>query len=112
MSHDQTTITCPECGAEIDVNDILYHQVDEQLKAKYQEDLSRERDKFNKKRSDLKKEQKALEEEKARTEEAVGKRVKSELKKRVVLGCKNKKGSGGGAIRGNRISKKRLAREI
>lgn len=42
MSQDQTTIACPNCRTEINVNDILYHQVDEQLKKKYQNDFKRE----------------------------------------------------------------------
>ena len=32
MNQEQNKINCPKCGEEIDVNDILYHQVDEQLK--------------------------------------------------------------------------------
>ncbi|MFT6390156.1 MAG: hypothetical protein ACJAUP_003557 [Cellvibrionaceae bacterium] len=32
MIQDQTTINSPSCGDGIDVNDALYHQVDEKLK--------------------------------------------------------------------------------
>jgi len=37
MTPGQNKINCPNCGDEIDVQDILYHQVDEQLKKKYQD---------------------------------------------------------------------------
>ena len=35
MKQEKNIINCPECGETIDVNDILYHQVDEQLKKQY-----------------------------------------------------------------------------
>ncbi|MEI6089038.1 MAG: DUF2130 domain-containing protein [bacterium] len=36
MPKDNTSISCPKCGAEINVSDILYHQVQEQLKKEYE----------------------------------------------------------------------------
>ena len=46
-------IICPNCGAEIDVNEILYHQLDEELSRKYQEELARERRKFEDREAEL-----------------------------------------------------------
>ena len=66
VNHDQTTIACPNCGTDIDVNDILYHQVDEQLKKKYQDELKREKHKFESQSSELEQQREALEEEKNR----------------------------------------------
>jgi len=40
MTDDKSKINCPNCGEEIDVNDILYHQVDQDLKQKYNDDLT------------------------------------------------------------------------
>ena len=35
--NSQTQIKCPNCGNEIDVNDILKHQLEESIKKEYQE---------------------------------------------------------------------------
>ena len=32
MENDNNTIKCPECGAEISVTEILYHQVHDSIK--------------------------------------------------------------------------------
>lgn len=32
--NNQTKITCPNCGNEIDVKEILYHQLEDDLKKK------------------------------------------------------------------------------
>ena len=32
MEKETNTVNCPECGAEINVSDILFHQVQETLK--------------------------------------------------------------------------------
>jgi hypothetical protein len=50
---DTRHIICPNCGAEIDVNEILYHQLDEELRRKYQEELARERRGFEDREADL-----------------------------------------------------------
>ncbi len=46
MNQAANKIECPNCGFEIDVNELLYHQVDEQLKKKYNDELAQERNKF------------------------------------------------------------------
>jgi hypothetical protein len=48
MSADKspTTIQCPECGHEFDISDVLYHQVEHDLKKQYEAQLKIERDKF------------------------------------------------------------------
>ena len=35
MENKQTLIICPNCGAEIDVNDIVYHQLEQELKHQF-----------------------------------------------------------------------------
>ena len=82
MSQDQTTIACPSCGTEIDVNDILYHQVDEQLKKKYRDELKREQDKFASQSSELEKQRKALDEDKAKQAEMLAEQVSQQLKEK------------------------------
>lgn len=42
----QTKIICPKCGTDIDVNNIIYHQLEEQIQKKYSQDLNAEREKI------------------------------------------------------------------
>ena len=92
MSQDQTTISCPNCGTEIDVNDILYHQVDTQLKKKYQDELKHEKQKIESQSSDLEQQREALEEEKSKQDELLAQQVKQQLKeKEAALSKKLKK---------------------
>jgi hypothetical protein len=92
MSQDQTTISCPNCGTEIDVNDILYHQVDEQLKKKYQDELKREKQKIESRSSELELQREALEEEKSKQAEILAQQVNEKLKeKEAALSKKLKK---------------------
>ncbi len=92
VKHDQTTISCPNCGTEIDVNDILYHQVDQQLKKKYQDELKLEKQKFESQSSELEQQREALEAEKSRQVELPAQQVSEQLKvKEAALTKKLKK---------------------
>jgi hypothetical protein len=92
MSQDSQNITCPNCGAEIDVNDILYHQLDAELRKKYQDELAHEKKKFDEQQDRLKKERKALESDKAKLDEQIEERVKAGVKRQnKVLEKKIKK---------------------
>ena len=51
-----TQIKCPNCGTEIDVQDILAHQVEEQIKVKYQSALADEKKKYDVQQAALAKE--------------------------------------------------------
>ena len=82
MSQEKGKINCPSCGVEIDVNDILYHQVDEQLKKKYRDELKREQDKFASQSSELEKQRKALVEDKAKQAEVLAEQVSQQLKEK------------------------------
>jgi hypothetical protein len=44
MEKEITSIICPRCGEKINVSDILYHQVQDQLKKEFDEQ-SAEKDK-------------------------------------------------------------------
>jgi len=83
MSQEKSKIQCPGCGIEIDVNDILYHQVDEQLKKEYRDELKKEKQKFDSQSSALEKEKQALLEEKARQKEDIAQKVSDEVKQKV-----------------------------
>lgn len=92
MSKEQTTINCPECDTEIDVNDILYHQVDEQLKKQYQEDLKAEKFKYESQASKLEQQRQLLEMEKQQQQETIAAQVREVMiKKEADLRVKIKK---------------------
>ena len=78
----QKTIICPSCGKDIDVQDVLYHQVDEHLKKQYQDDLRKEKEKYSKQSSALEEQRKTLESEREKQREIIDTQVKSELGKR------------------------------
>ncbi len=46
MNQAANKVECPNCGYAIDVSELLYHQVDQQLKKKYNDELAQERNKF------------------------------------------------------------------
>ena len=77
MSQEKSIINCPKCDEEIDVNDILYHQVDEQLKKQYNDDLAKEKEKYEITSSKLIEEQKKLEADKKKQEEEIENQVQN-----------------------------------
>ncbi len=46
MEKQANKIKCPNCGQEIDVNDLLYHQLDDELKEKYNNEMLQEKNKL------------------------------------------------------------------
>ncbi len=46
MEDNPNRIACPNCGQEIDVNELLYHQLDEELSRKYAAKLAAEQQKY------------------------------------------------------------------
>ncbi len=84
MTEDKSKINCPNCGEEIDVNDILYHQVDQDLKQKYNDDLAKEKQKFETQTSKLNKEREELEEERKKQKEEIENKVKAQLTQKEI----------------------------
>ena len=82
MSQEKNNINCPKCGEEIDVNDLLYNQVAEQLQKKYSDDLKKEKQKYEQQAIKLEADKKLLEEEKRKQQEEIDKQVKNEIKQR------------------------------
>jgi len=80
MDQQPNKIECPNCGHQIDVNDILYHQVEEELKKKYQDELAAERNRYQGKLDSLSKDRATFENEKKRQEETVAEAIKARLK--------------------------------
>lgn len=73
-------IHCPNCGTSIDVNDILSHQLEEEIQKKYQAQMNQTRDEFMKKQEQLVREKEEFEEKKRRENELFQERFESKLK--------------------------------
>ncbi|MFB6317022.1 DUF2130 domain-containing protein [Saccharicrinis sp. FJH54] len=76
----ENQVSCPNCGYAIDVNAILYQQMEEDFKHRYQNYLSEERRKFKKLQDDIENERKLIEEQKEGLEKKVEEDVKIKLR--------------------------------
>jgi|TARA_B110000238_G_C16125587_1_gene439070 hypothetical protein len=85
MTPAQNKINCPNCGDEIDVQDILYHQVDDQLKKKYQDEIAKEKESFDAKFSALEVQQKSFDAQKKKQQEEIEKQVADQVKASEIL---------------------------
>ena len=75
-----TQIKCPNCGTSIDVQDILAHQLEEQLQKKFNSQLNEEKEKFEKRNENLTKEKQEFEVKKQKENELFQERLDSKLK--------------------------------
>lgn len=75
-----TQINCPKCGESINVNDILYHQLEGELRKKFQSQLSDEKKKYEGQLEQLKLAQEKLAAEKLSMEEQINESVRNKLK--------------------------------
>lgn len=73
MSADTTQVKCPECGTSIDVQDILKHQLEDELKKKYETRHAQAEKK-------LEEEKEKLAQEKSELEKRINEEVKSKAK--------------------------------
>ena len=85
MEDNANRIACPNCGQEIDVNELLYHKLDEELSRKYAAKLADEQQKFRGQTQELEAQRRNLETEKMHFQEKLDrqldKRLKTEKKK-------------------------------
>ena len=85
MSND-TKINCPKCNTEIDINTILSKQLQSEFELKYNSQLEKEKNKFDKLSQDLKNEKEEFEKKKQKENELFQERLNSKIKEeRVVL---------------------------
>jgi hypothetical protein len=75
-----TQIKCPNCGTEIDVQDILAHQVEEQIKVKYQSALADEKKKYDVQQAALAKEKEDFEKKKQNENALFNEKLEAKLK--------------------------------
>lgn len=71
---------CPNCGFPLDVNEILYKQLEDELKQKFNSQLSEERKKYEVLASDLDKEKAILEKDRKDIDQKVRETLEEKLK--------------------------------
>lgn len=79
MTND-TQIKCPGCGISIDVQDILAHQLEEEIKQKYQTQLAVERQSYELDQKKLQQEREAFEQKKKQENELFQQRLDTKLR--------------------------------
>ncbi len=77
---NSTTIQCPDCGSNIDVNNILRHQIEDSIKKEFQEKLKTQSDEFNTKVEILNKEKEDFEAKKKIENELFNERLEKSTK--------------------------------
>jgi len=77
---NETKIVCPNCGHEIDVNNVIAHQLDDEYKKKYNLQLDIEKKKYQDEINKLDKQKEEFDKLKLEQEEIITKRVDEQLK--------------------------------
>ncbi len=77
---NETKITCPNCGHEIDVNNVIAHQLDEEYKKKYNAQLSEEKKKFQSEFGKLEKQKQDFEQQKGEQDKLIADKVSTQVK--------------------------------
>lgn len=75
-----TTIECPDCGSQIDVNEILKHQLEENIRSEFQKETAELIKRQKEKEAALEKERKAFEAAKENEETLFRERLEKERK--------------------------------
>jgi hypothetical protein len=76
----ETQIKCPNCGESIDVQDILAHQLEEEIKQKYQSQIAEEKKKYKTEFENLNKAKEEFEKIKQQENELFQERLDTQLK--------------------------------
>jgi len=77
---NETQIKCPNCGTTIDVQDILAHQLEEEIKHKYQAQIVEEKKKYEAGQEKLNEEKLEFEKKKKKENELFQERLENQLK--------------------------------
>ncbi len=77
---DQSQIKCPNCGTSIDVQDILAHQLEEEIKQKFQSQLAEEKKKYKAEYESLNVAKEQFEQKKKQENELFQERLEKQLK--------------------------------
>lgn len=76
----ENSIKCPDCGADIDVNEVLYHQLEERIKSSYDKKSAKEKQALQARLVELESKEEKLNKEKEKLESTVEQQVKAKLK--------------------------------
>jgi hypothetical protein len=88
---NENHIKCPNCGTQIDVNDLLSHQLEEEIRQKYQAQLLEEKQKFQAQTVALNVAKEEFEQRKKKENELFQERLEKQLKEeRVAIESKLK----------------------
>ncbi len=77
---NQSQIKCPNCGTSIDVQDILAHQLEEEIKQKFQSQIAEEKKKYETEFESLNKAKEEFEQTKKQENELFQERLDKQLK--------------------------------
>ncbi|MCB0802743.1 MAG: DUF2130 domain-containing protein [Flavobacteriales bacterium] len=80
MKSDKNQISCPNCGTSIDVQDILAHQLEDEIKQKYQAQIAIEKKKYEAEEEKLKQEKLDFERKKKQENELFQERLEKQLR--------------------------------
>ena len=80
LMKNETQIKCPNCGTTIDVQDILSHQLEEEIKQKYQSQIAEEKKKYATEFEGLNKAKEEFEKKKKQENELFQERLETQLK--------------------------------
>lgn len=78
--NNQTQIKCPNCNTSIDVQDILAHQLEDEIKRKYESQLANEKKKFETEADKLNKDKADFEQKKKQMNEMFQERLEAKIK--------------------------------
>jgi hypothetical protein len=81
MTTSHIPIKCPECGHEFDISDVLYDQVEHDLKAQYEARLKQERERFRAESAKLEQQRAELAKAQEQQQEAAARAVREGLAK-------------------------------
>jgi len=79
MTKSPTTIKCPECGHQFDISDVLYHQVEHDVKQQFEAQLKLERDKYRIESEKLRLQGEQMEKDRAEQQENFEKAIRERL---------------------------------
>jgi len=80
MAEKENYIHCPECGAEINVNEVLYHELEEQIKKNYDKKSQKREKEIQKQLEEIQTEKNNLKKQKDSINELVSKEVQTKIK--------------------------------
>lgn len=79
----QEHITCPNCGIQIDIDDVLTHQAEERVRKEIQGQIAEQHEKLNAKEKALKEAEQQMAAYKAKEKELFNEKLEQELKKNL-----------------------------